>query len=740
MSKRNKAWRVTAGVTTAFLLAPALVGFPAPGAVPAAYAAEQKGNELSREEAIQLVQQRIEIPAGYKLEDARYSDWREDAPSWNLSWKNDKDARIFIELDAVTGNIQRYSRFEVKPGPVAAAKLDAEAARQAAVRFLERVTSPEERAKLSEANEYTNLSGYSGGLREHSFTFTRVENGLPFLENGFEITLNAQGEVESFWRQWYEGELPEPSEAAISREEAENILSQGAAPSLVYSRQSSFVGNYLPADSSSTLIYQYEPLDPQFVDAVKGTLINALGEPAQARKIEPLGRTVADPDRERKTITREEAQRIADELIKKFPGSYRSEGNSGSGASFGPDGIERRRWSFAYKPLHLKEQNVESLELTIGDKGDLVGYDRYPSRFGNSGRKIEQGVSWDQAVQSAVKLVQTLFADRLGEIYLAGQAPNEEYIRELWERGESYTVRFGWLHNGVPIERADFGVAVDPVTGEAIEVRIFADELEALPVDTGEIVDLETARRAELAEKTLMLTYYQPRPEEYSFTASSRPPLLVYRYVGDSGFVDARSGEWVSHAALQSSQTPQDIADHPQQAALDLALRRGLFSVTDGKLEPERQVTRGEMAQIVARMSDWEAFHTRMFLGRDDEEERFSFADVDEKHPLFGAIQKNLRNGYIAKEGRNFEPDKPITRAEAAEMLARLLGYGDLLDNPEMFAPAFTDLQQDQIAAVTILHGEGIFPGKSATRFEPNGTLTRADVAELIKALIEYKE
>jgi hypothetical protein len=652
-----------------------------------------------------------------------------------MSWENG-DARIYVDLSASTGVIQQYSRYVEKPDSVSANPLDEEAALQVAVRFLERVTSPEERAKLSEANEYADSLMYFGGLQDHSFTFTRVENGLPFLENGFEITLDKQGEVQSFWRRWYDGELPAPNDV-ISKEEAEKLLSQEMAPSLLYRSRP---GMY--ADSSdryaNRLVYRFDTLDPQFVNAADGTVINALGEPAEARKIEPLGRTVSDPG-ERKTITQDEAQRIADQVVKKLPGTYRSEGSRGGGGSSGPDGIERKYWSFEYTPLHESKESAQPLEIAIGDRGELVEYRRYANRFGNSGPITGEVVSWEQAEKSAVELVKQLLDDRLGEIYLTGTKPDEKLIQQELNRGSSYSISFGWLHQGVPVEHANFRVEVDPKTGEALELRIFPEDLNPITGDPTTVVDLEEARQAIVAEQTLMLTYYQPQPAMYFPMNATGEPLLVYRYAGDSGFVDASTGEWISEAQILESSKPQDIADHPQKEALELAVRYGLLQVTDGKLEPEKQVTRGEMAQILSRLSDRPEFHRHFFFD-DEEEEPFTFADVDEQHPLFGVIQKNLREGYIEKAGRHFEPDKPVTRAQAAEMLARLLGYKDLLDNAEIFQSPFTDLQSDQVAAVSILHGEGIFPGKTADRFEPDGTLTRAELAHVLQALFAYAQ
>ncbi|MCG6197756.1 hypothetical protein H1215_11315, partial [Anoxybacillus sp. LAT_38] len=82
----------------------------------------------------------------------------------------------------------------------------------------------------------------------------------------------------------------------------------------------------------------------------------------------------------------EEAQKIAEELVKRLPGSYRSEGSRGGGSSSGPDGVETRHWRFEFTPLHVQGKNVEPVEISVSDRGELVEY-----RVGEPGYPDERG-------------------------------------------------------------------------------------------------------------------------------------------------------------------------------------------------------------------------------------------------------------------------------------------------------------------------------------------------------------
>lgn len=371
----------------------------------------------------------------------------------------------------------------------------------------------------------------------------------------------------------------------------------------------------------------------------------------------------------------------------------------------------------------------------------MIGYSKSRYLRKNSGASKEQPVSWEQGEKNAIQFVKTIFADRLGEIYYKSSKPPEDIRKVDLEQGEPYFFTFGWLVEGVPVEYLDFEVEISTTTGEVeyMHARRQVDYIEPMK---GQIVTAKEAKEAEQKNKTLTLTYYLPTPTFSSRLEPNRQPILVYRLIGDDGVVDAATGEWISFAEIRKNQEPLDIADHPQKEALEVAMRKGLLSVTDGKLEPNKALTRGEVAQIMSRVLDEGEFRYRIDLRYPNESSQVStFTDISSKHPLFGVLQKNLREGIIIKEGPLFEPDKLITRAQLADMLARLLGYGGLLNKPDIFVPAYSDIKKNQIPAVTLLHAEGIvFLGSSAGKFNPDGPVTKAEIAQLLKDLLDVQK
>ena len=99
----------------------------------------------------------------------------------------------------------------------------------------------------------------------------------------------------------------------------------------------------------------------------------------------------------------------------------------------------------------------------------------------------------------------------------------------------------------------------------------------------------------------------------------------------------------------------------------------------------------------------------------------------DQKHET--AIHKAYIYGY---ENGSFKPEGNMTRAEAAAMLARLQG----LDLSNTARPNFIDVRSGWYnAAINAVVNAGYMKGYPDGTFRPNGKITRAEFAQMIKAI-----
>ena len=107
------------------------------------------------------------------------------------------------------------------------------------------------------------------------------------------------------------------------------------------------------------------------------------------------------------------------------------------------------------------------------------------------------------------------------------------------------------------------------------------------------------------------------------------------------------------------------------------------------------------------------------------------FSDVTTSHPYYNEITYLAENQYITGyEDGTFKPDAEITRAHGAVILARVLKLDlDNVVNPNFKDVPVTHEYYKQIAAA---QNAGIISGKEGGVFDPNGKLTRAQMAKII--------
>ena len=151
----------------------------------------------------------------------------------------------------------------------------------------------------------------------------------------------------------------------------------------------------------------------------------------------------------------------------------------------------------------------------------------------------------------------------------------------------------------------------------------------------------------------------------------------------------------------------------------------------DGKFQPDKPVTRAELAAQIQR-----AF-------KDDSEQRaLNFTDVAEDYWANAAIQQAVKSGFMNgyPEG-DFRPDRPVPRYEVLVALVSGLEL-DKVANPDARLDQFQDRQdlpswsEGQIAAATdaglvVNHPE-------PAQLDPQKPATRADVAVMVyQALVQ---
>jgi hypothetical protein len=142
----------------------------------------------------------------------------------------------------------------------------------------------------------------------------------------------------------------------------------------------------------------------------------------------------------------------------------------------------------------------------------------------------------------------------------------------------------------------------------------------------------------------------------------------------------------------------------------------------DGNFYPTKEITRGELAVLLVKAKGFEV----------TKEIKVRFVDVPlqsyEAPYVSLAVERKYINGF--PDG-TFQPNKRITRAETATILARFSG---LYLKPKIAKPPYWDVPVDHWAAPAIAATKdtGLFAYIADRGFGPKMYLTRAEAAEII--------
>lgn len=193
---------------------------------------------------------------------------------------------------------------------------------------------------------------------------------------------------------------------------------------------------------------------------------------------------------------------------------------------------------------------------------------------------------------------------------------------------------------------------------------------------------------------------------------------------------------FVCAAALLLSPTgalgasPSDFVDCPNdwsQGAMTAAVENGLLGgVGDGRIAPQGEVTRAQMAAIINRA-----------FGAEKQASLSSYSDVAADAWYAVDMAKAVQMGTFSGTGNGLlEPDRAITREEAFSVLARAfaLEAGD-----DSSLASFSDGAQVSSWAkesVSAMVAAGYVNGSDGNRLNPQQTITRAEFAAVMSKIV----
>ncbi|OUS70634.1 hypothetical protein B1748_28225 [Paenibacillus sp. MY03] len=224
--------------------------------------------------------------------------------------------------------------------------------------------------------------------------------------------------------------------------------------------------------------------------------------------------------------------------------------------------------------------------------------------------------------------------------------------------------------------------------------------------------------------------------------AETNQGIVAYRTMGgqrtiisQSAMLDGQvliaANEAGTYEIGYNAKTFTDAANHWSKPNIEFAAARNLFlGVGNERFAPDESVTRGMFVTVLGRM-----------LGIEGVASVNAFQDVSSDAyyaPYIAyADEHGIVNGIGAGE---FAPDRQITREEMAIMIARFMHHAKIESPSTNESRPFEDLEAISIwaaSSVRQLQSAGILSGKPGGLFDPQGHVTRAEAAKVVRMVLE---
>ncbi len=167
-----------------------------------------------------------------------------------------------------------------------------------------------------------------------------------------------------------------------------------------------------------------------------------------------------------------------------------------------------------------------------------------------------------------------------------------------------------------------------------------------------------------------------------------------------------------------------DMPNNWATEALEFAVANHLLQGADGKIMPDKPLTRAEMATIIVRA-----------FGASEEGDISSYTDVRKSDWFFEYIAKAFKMGVMEGYSGKMNPDSNITREQAFTVLARALK----LQPATRISKTFSDIEEISDWArgsIYALVNAGYIQGSNG-KLNPKADITRAEFAQVMFNLIK---
>lgn len=728
------------------------------GAAAADQSESEEAGSITRNQAEKLLRQYISIPEEYKLQSSNFSSqklFKGERKIWRMDFVKTVNGRqsgsIYASLDAGTGQLLSFDSYSNEPGgaPTYPLKVNREAAKELAADFIEEIAQQYvSQVKLNETEGVSVLPPLSGEVR-HELRYDRIINGVPYLDNYIQLSIDSEGHVLRFDMRWDETIDFPKIDKTLTAAEAEAAIRELGRPEL------SYIMSGTPGGKQETKLSYH--LSPIVIDAATGQELpvdNYESWNEGTVQENPLTEKPLSLPPTRGELTEDEAIEAVNKAFG-LPENAELQGTNFS--EYTQDSGETSiRWDLNWS-IMKDGKEVGYIHANVdGSTGAVLNYYGYTYE---NGTQTGSAVSLDEAVQKAADTVKKQLPWMTDELYL--EKPNaDRYEGSTPEEIGSYSIMFRHKIHGADVSYDRVYVSINARTGK-VENYSASIMDHKYPVKAPSTIEASEAIDRYMDYYNIALTYRlfqeywmgdNPIPLEKFKVMLAAGEIdedaieerakveLVYmlqskpRY--ESVFLDAESGEWRNreNGAVTTLEipAPTDAEGHWAEESLGLMVAYKALDLEDGKVRPNALITRGELIKMLVLARSGSGYYgsdDSGFLTGAQNKESASFADVAADSAYFVYVESALEQNLIDLGDGSFNPDATVTRDEMAELIVRALGYNTLADYDHIFKVNFKDAadidNKGQAAIVVGLKIMSLSDGK----FLPDKEVTRAEAS-----------
>lgn len=257
----------------------------------------------------------------------------------------------------------------------------------------------------------------------------------------------------------------------------------------------------------------------------------------------------------------------------------------------------------------------------------------------------------------------------------------------------------------------------------------YSVELKASATKDGTMTAIQTFAKPVTISRTFTAEQLATFDTDYAgiYYASGNQLQYIRSEITDSELVFTTSQSTVHQLLEYRKQFADMMGSWANEYVQKLAAKHIITGVNDTSYAPSRSVTRADFATMVVRA-----------LGYDSPQTSSGFSDIVPEAYYAGFVAQAAELGLVQGDGGRFRPLDSISREEAVTILVRAIeaqGVSALTtgSNP------FRDLNQaSSWSKEAIMKGRslGLINGKNGNNFDPQGQMTRAELAKVVYQFI----